>query len=398
MDFKFKIERVNHIQALGDFKEGVDFELITTAKQTDPRYGNFRYKKEDLQEMADNFNDNVVGTEIAVDLNHDPEGIALGWIKTGSMHVGKSSRLEGQYSLFAKLHNFTPKGKELIKTGAVKYFSIEIQHKFEKFVGEVKKIFKNVIRGLALTNRPVIKDMMPTFSEVNLKLSENKNMEAYKILLSQLKGQEVVSLSEKGTIKKMFATLNEDEQKEVKADTEAVEAKPEEKKEGETEEEKTLRETKEAEVKKLEEEKDLTEIKKELNETKKQADKALSDLRKRDLNDIVSPMLLSDSKKELSFGFASDKKEDLVNFCMTLSADQMAVFSGLWSTVKAVDFSEKGIDGDGKIFDKKDSKFGEDGKTPIDEDSQKLDNEVKAYAEKNKVSYEVAYEKVAETK
>jgi hypothetical protein len=53
---------------------------MTTAKQTDSRYGNFEFTKKDLEEMATNFNENIVGTEIPVDLNHDPEHIAYAWI------------------------------------------------------------------------------------------------------------------------------------------------------------------------------------------------------------------------------------------------------------------------------------------------------------------------------
>lgn len=390
---------VKHIQALGDFNDTSAFELITTAKQTDNRYGDFRYKKADLQEMADNFNNNIVGVDIAVDLNHDREGIALAWIKPKSMNVTKSSRLEGHYSLFAKLYNFTPKGKELVKTGAVKYFSLEIQHKFDKFINNTKKTFKNVIRGLALTNRPVIKDMMPTFSEDNINLT-NTSMNAFKIFLAQLKEQEVVTLTEKKTLKDMFAELNEDEQAETKDDKEKVEAKPEEKKEekeGETDEEKKAREEKEAADKKAEEEKDLSETKVELTETKKKADKALTELRKRDVQDLSEPMFLTDDKKELSFGFAKDQKDNLIKFLMTLSEQQLGEFKTLYAGIKAVDFSEKGLDNEGKIIENT-PKADKDG-VEFDEKSVELDNEVKAYQEKHdNMSYDDAYEAVISKK
>lgn len=147
------------------FDENKEYELITTAKQTDHRYGDFEYSKEDLELMAKNFNDNIVGTEIPVDLNHDPEHIAYAWIKPGSMTVKESSQLAGHYSLYGQLYKMTPKGKELITTGAVRYFSLQIQTQFAKFVDKVKKTYKLVIRAMALTNMPVIKDMAPTLSE-----------------------------------------------------------------------------------------------------------------------------------------------------------------------------------------------------------------------------------------
>ena len=161
--------------SLAEWEEILDkqFELLTTAKQTDSRYWNFEFSKEDLQEMATNFNSNVVGTEIPVDLNHDPEHIAYAWITPGSMEVKESTQMEGQFSLFAKLYKFTPEWKDIVKTWKVRYFSLQIQHKFEKFVEDTKKVFNNVIRALALTNMPVIKDMSPTFGE---KKNGNNNL------------------------------------------------------------------------------------------------------------------------------------------------------------------------------------------------------------------------------
>jgi len=66
--------------------------------------------------MAKNFNDNIVGTEIPVDLNHDPEHIAYAWIKPGSMEVKQSTNLDGHHSLYAQLYRFTPEGKDIVTT------------------------------------------------------------------------------------------------------------------------------------------------------------------------------------------------------------------------------------------------------------------------------------------
>lgn len=145
--------------------ENKEFEILTTAKQTDSRYWDFSFSKEQLEEMANNFNDDVVWTEIPVDLNHDPEHIAYAWIKPGSMTVKESSKLKWQYSLYCKLYKFTDEWKEIIKQGKIRYFSLQIQNKFEKFIEKTKKLYNNVIRALALTNMPVIKDMSPILSE-----------------------------------------------------------------------------------------------------------------------------------------------------------------------------------------------------------------------------------------
>ena len=151
--------------------------------------------------MAKNFNDNIVGCEIPVDLNHDPEHIALAWIKPGSMVVKESTQLKGHYSLYAQLYRFTPDGEEKIKTGALRYFSLQIQHQLAKFVDNTKKVYKLVIRALALTNMPVIKDMAPTLSEKNKPaLFPNHSLEMETKELEQKLAEKDTALAEKETI------------------------------------------------------------------------------------------------------------------------------------------------------------------------------------------------------
>jgi isoleucyl-tRNA synthetase len=111
------------------------------------------------------------------------------------MVVKESSKLDGQYSLYAQLYKFTPEGEDLVKNGKVRYFSLQIQNKFEKFVDNTKKSFTMVIRALALTNMPVIKDMAPTLSENSNSLS-NHSMATIEVLTAQLSEKDTI-LSEK---------------------------------------------------------------------------------------------------------------------------------------------------------------------------------------------------------
>lgn len=178
------------------FDENAEYEILTTAKQTNHRYGDFEYSKADLETMAKNFNDNIVGTEIPVDLNHDPEHIAYAWIKPWSMVVKESSNLEWQYSLYAQLYRFTPEGKDIVSNGKIRYFSLQIQNVFTKFIDKKKKTFNLVIRALALTNMPVIKDMAPTLSEGQNILFSNPNQHMEKEL-AELEAQHQAVLSEK---------------------------------------------------------------------------------------------------------------------------------------------------------------------------------------------------------
>lgn len=78
----------------------------------------------------------------------------------------------------------------------MRYFSLQIQKSFTKFVDKTKKNYNLVIRALALTNMPVIKDMAPTFSEANLSINHTQNMEKVEELQAQLSEKDTI-LSEK---------------------------------------------------------------------------------------------------------------------------------------------------------------------------------------------------------
>lgn len=397
----------------GEFDPDAEFEIITTAKQTDPRYGDFQFKKADLEQMAKNFNDDVVGVEIAVDLNHDEDGIALAWIVPGSMRVADSKKLPGECSVYAKFYRYTPKGQDLMQTGAVRYFSIELKQAFTKFVGNVKKTFNNVIRGLALTNRPVVKDMSPTFSDQS-KISNNQ------ILMKKLADLHQ-SLMAKGKItKEEFQSFSDlaDETREgegvepAKVDEMVAEVKTV----VETDEEKTARETAEtkakaeveaAEAKALAEaadkaaaealangksdkttfsESDLAvflsdALKIALKEPMQAINKKLAEFRTGKIAARVKELCLSDSK---SVGFKSGAKDGIVEFVKTLNDEQVEMYFKLHEGVVAsVDTEEHGADGEGE-------------KTPSDVEAvlSELNKEVSALAEKEKISESEAFKKV----
>jgi len=154
--------------AEGQFSEDQEFELLSDAKQTDPRYGEFSFSKSDMEEMCKHFNEDLVGCEIPVDINHEDTHEAVAWLKPQSMRVGASKKLSGHNSIYAQLYRYTPDGIKKLSTGAFRYFSLQIQEGFEKMVEGVKKSFGHVVRALALTNMPVIKGLAPTFSEMEL--------------------------------------------------------------------------------------------------------------------------------------------------------------------------------------------------------------------------------------
>lgn len=200
------------------------------------------------------------------------------------MKVKESTALDGHYSLYAQLYRYTPEGKDMVTTGKVRYFSLQIQNVFTKFVDKTKKTFNLVIRALALTNMPVIKDMAPTFNEVlpSNHISDMKTLE-------ELQAQNSQILSEKEASDKALA-------------------------------EKT------AEAQKLSEE--LAKAKQEKRETF--------------LAEEVEKLCLSENK---TIAFKGGEKEKVLEFVKTLSDEQATAYFALHTNIlTSVDLGEHGDD------------------------------------------------------
>ena len=396
---------ITEIQLGEKFNANADFEILTTAKQTDARYGDFKYTKENLEEMANNFNEDIVGTEIAVDLNHDREGIALAWIKPGTMSVRPSTKLDGEFSLYAKLYKFTPDGEKMVSTGALRYFSVELQFAMKKVVEGIKKTFKNVIRGLALTNRPVIKDMSPTFSEKSNNLSNPLTMEDLKKLFASLTGKDSVTKVEFSEFTKLADDAVEAEpenKEEVEAMKDDLEPKVEEEKEP-TEEEKAAAEKAEAEkaeaekaeAEKTEEAKEeeakemaekalaekaeqktftLAEVKELITKPMKKMNETLAELRGTRLSEEVKSLMLSEDNK---VGFKAGAKDKVLDFVKKLSDELAKEYFALHTgIIGAVDLAEYGS--------------AENGKVELSEPHKELDEKATKLAEEKGVSYSAA--------
>jgi hypothetical protein len=330
--------------------EDKEFELITTAKQTDSRYGDFSYTKEDLESMAKHFNEDVLGREIPADDNHERNHRALAWIKPQSMRVGKSKKLDNQYSIYARLYRYTPQGKEFISTGVYRYFSLQIRPVMEKFFNNTKRVLKNVIVGLAFTNTPVIKDMAPAFSENSHLFNNSNNMNTFQILLTELSEKKVVSKQEKNLLQKTFISLSEEEKEEVKDQVDSVQEKPEQTaeeieaaKKAEAEAEAAKKEAEEA---KKEAEKALSESDKryaEQQETIKMQGDEIKGLKEKALSEEVDKLVSEVSLSETNpIGFVSEKTSEVKEFAKELSESQRNTFFSLVKQIKNVDLSEKG--------------------------------------------------------
>lgn len=329
-----------------------EFEILSAGKKV-YRGGQIEIKESDLAEFVENFNNDVVGTQLAVDINHDPNHKAFAWFS--------SVRKVGD-KLMATFKDFTEEGKKLILEGGFKYFSVEIDNGFERIISGTKKAFKNVLRGVALTNRPVDKEIAPTFFSENL---TPQKMDTILKLAESLCKRSFLSKEDKALWKEAKATLSDEDQKteEVKKAEEKVEAKPEddpaaaEAAKKAEEEAAAKKEEEEAEAKakadegKTEEDKkkeaDLAETKKELTETKSNLGKLETKIR---LSEIVKR---SETELQLSednpTGLSKEDTAETAKFLSTLSNDQMEEVIKLVKKVKTVDFTEYGKPGQGEV-------------------------------------------------
>jgi hypothetical protein len=171
----------------------------------------------------------------------------------------------------------------MVSTGKVRYFSLQIQNVFTKFVDKTKKTFNLVIRALALTNMPVIKDMAPTLSEGDLSINHISNMKT----LEELQAQNAQILSEKEATDKALAE-------------------------------------KDAENKRLSEE----------------LAKVSAEKREAFLSEQVESLCLSEGK---TIAFKGGEKEKILDFVKTLSEDQATAYFALHTNIlTSVELGEEG--------------------------------------------------------
>lgn len=364
-------EDITEILHLAEITEehlsSTNFEILKVGSYYDPRYGKFAIDERMISELAENFNNGTLGVEVAVDVNHESQKGAIAWIKSLTAEGGK---------LFATLKDFSEEGKKFLKEKIFKYFSVEFAplEKVDESTGR-RITVKNVLRGLAVTNRPVIKGMRPAFFSESLHLNNPLNMENFKLFAELLNKKDAVSKAEFATLKAMHLQLSEDEQVETKAEVEKTEAKVEEDKK-EVKPVETAEEVKPpeggvsaaefAELKRQNGEKDKRLAQLELAEAERENTKR------------VDMLMLSEPGK-VGFVNSVETRKELSEFVATLSPSQFVAFADLFP--KATMLSEAQA---------KELGHGKHGEMTLAEkkpDGQKLADRAKAIAEEKKVSF-----------
>jgi hypothetical protein len=111
--------------------------------------------KDRAERMAWAVNNNVIGTDLAVDYSHNSGEKAAGWIKQAE------GRADGLWIMV----EWTPEGASSILNKEFRYFSPEVQSLWVHPKTGAKH--KDLLTGGALTNRPFLKGILPVnLSEV----------------------------------------------------------------------------------------------------------------------------------------------------------------------------------------------------------------------------------------
>lgn len=329
--------------------ENTEFEVLRVGEFNDPRYGVFQITEERLQTLKANFDANVLDIDVALDVNHQPEKGAFAWLKSLEVRNGK---------LIARFKDFTEEGKRLFKEKIYKYFSVEFAP-FTTVMDGKKVTIKDVLKGIALTNRPVIKGMKPTFLSEGVEepIIHYSDMMSIKVFAEHVL-QRGAKREDLDSISLMMATLSEDEREEVKEVVDRVEAEvqkaeaespKEEPKEGEEEKGEEDKKPEEGEEKPAEgdavaaaelaeKDKKLAEVEAKLAEYEKKD-------RETKLSERVSTVTLSEGNLT---GFTKAEVELVTAFSESLTDEQFAQFSELVKKVRTIDESMLSELGHGK--------------------------------------------------
>lgn len=187
-------------------------EIMRTGNWKHPAYGDLEITDNTLQNIIYNFNDNVRGVDIAIDLEHGEssyKGEAAGWIK----------KLKKQGNRLLAEIDWTKLGKEKIKDKIYQYFSPEFKFVYQD--AETGKTYNNVLFGGSLTNRPFIKRMSPVMlsEDINTNYCEyielNKKEEGNNMNPELMK---VLKLDETATEDQIIEAVNKLQESTVKLD------------------------------------------------------------------------------------------------------------------------------------------------------------------------------------
>ena len=332
MDKDEKLYHIDEVELLADSNNS-KIEILRTGK-IDGR--NLNITKPMLEDFVKHFNDNAYGTDIQVNLSHEREKEAGGWIKRLSIKdLGKISILLADVE-------WTPLGVEKIKSKQFRFTSSELSFSHTHF--ETKKTVKNVLIGVALTNIPAVKGMKAvTLSEsAHSYISNHTNMDKLKQLHAFLTECESITSAQFKKFSEAADEAAKDASKEEVAEAEGmkkeVEAKVEEPKVDAPAEV-----TPEVKAELSEKNDVIAKLSEKLEATAKESKANKDKVELMELNEEVKDNLCL-SEGELSSGFTPDKStiSKISQFMLDLSPEKRTEFKEILALYQTVDLSERG--------------------------------------------------------
>lgn len=143
--------------SLGENQNTSIIQILRTGSWDHPVYGQFKVDLIDLAQFVQNFQNNIRGVDLCVDVNHESGHRAIGWYREVYQ--------EGD-ALFASIE-WTTEGIQYITSKQYRYFSPELYFSFRD--EESGEVTNNVLVGGGITNRPFFKGMKA------LQMSEPEN-------------------------------------------------------------------------------------------------------------------------------------------------------------------------------------------------------------------------------
>lgn len=297
------------------------FEVARAGVYHDWRYDDFAVTVEQLHEFVANYNAKTLDDVVpALDVEHS--GHARAFI--AELEV----RGEG---LFARFNDWTEEGIALVTGGAYRYFSIE----FGPLTLPGGKVIANVLRGIALTNRPVLRRQQGTFcekEEITALLSEEdarNNHSRMKDMLKKL-GESMIAdgratKREKERFAALLSEADEETKEELKETSDAVENLEDEAPADDSEAQAELAETKKqlAEAKATEAAK-LTEAEKKLAATEENVKVLLAEKAKRETEEVAQSLMLSETSK---VGFPAAQLDEARAFVAAVGVEAARKFA-----------------------------------------------------------------------
>lgn len=150
-----------------------------------------------MDDFIRNFAENVYGTELQVNLDHNRGGEAAGWIK----HLYKKVE-NGMTTLMATVE-WTPLGMDKIKNKLYRFTSSELALEHPHHATGV--LVNNVLIGVALTNIPAVKGMAPVelSEKVQAFINKKSYMDKLKAKFAELNAKDKLSFAEYQEFKNM---------------------------------------------------------------------------------------------------------------------------------------------------------------------------------------------------